>query len=101
MHGSEILRSYRYNRFFEEGLLLANAEYRYNIYEYDKIAGDAVALFDIGEAFDEIGEFGFDELKFSYGGGLNLKFRRRTIFSVTIARGNEGWRVGVHSKASF
>ena len=99
--GSELLRSYRYNRFFEEGLLLANVEYRYSIYEYGNFRGDAVALFDVGEVFEEIGDFGFDELKFSYGGGLNLQFRHRTIFAITVARGNEGWRSGVHTKASF
>ena len=99
--GSELLRSYRYNRFFEEGLLLANFEYRYNIYEYADFAGDAFALFDVGEVFGELGDFGLEELKFSYGGGLNLKFRRRTILSVVIARGNEKWQVRTHTKVSF
>src|SRR3989338_7968632 len=99
--GSELLRSYRYNRFFDEGLLLANAEYRYNIYEYGNFAGDAVALFDVGEVFEEISDFGLDELKFSYGGGLNIKFRRKTLLSFFIARGNEGWRSGTHTRISF
>ncbi|MBI4358491.1 MAG: BamA/TamA family outer membrane protein [Candidatus Omnitrophica bacterium] len=99
--GSELLRSYRYNRFFEEGLLAANFEYRYNIYEYSDFASDAFILFDVGEVFGELGDFGLEELKFSYGGGFNVKFRRRTIFSVAIARGNEGWNVGTHTKVSF
>jgi len=99
--GSELLRSYRYNRFFEEGLLLANAEYRYNIYEYGDFKADAFGLFDVGEVFEEFGNFGFDELKFSYGGGLNLRFRKRTLLSLAIARGNEGFRAASHTKISF
>ncbi|MBI4395245.1 MAG: BamA/TamA family outer membrane protein [Candidatus Omnitrophica bacterium] len=99
--GSELLRSYRYNRFFDEGLLTANAEYRYNIYEYGNFAGDAFLLFDVGEVFEEIETFGFEELKFSYGGGLNIKFRRKTLLSLLLARGNEGWRAAAHTKISF
>jgi len=100
-NGSELLRSYRYNRFFEESLAVANAEYRYNVYEYGSFAGDFVALFDVGEVFEELGDFGFDKLKFSYGGGLNVKFHRKTFVSVTIARGNEGWETGLRSKVPF
>ncbi len=99
--GSGLLRSYNYNRFFEEGLALANFEYRYNIYEYGDFAADVVALFDAGEVFEEIGRFGFDELRLSYGGGLNIKFRRRTLLSVTIAHGDEGWQTGAQTKVSF
>ena len=99
--GSELLRSYRYNRFFDEGLVTANAEYRYNVYQYGDFGTDAFLLFDVGEVFEEIGDFGFDELKFSYGGGFNLKFRRRTLVSCFIARGSEGWRSGLHTRLSF
>lgn len=99
--GSELLRSYRYNRFFDEGLFLANAEYRYSIYEYGNFGGDAFLLFDVGEVFEEIGSIGFEELKFSGGGGFNVKFRRKTLFSFFVARGNEGWSSGAHTKISF
>ena len=99
--GSELLRSYAFNRYFDEGLIVANAEYRYNIYEYGNFAGDAVALFDVGEVFEEIHDFGFDELKFSYGSGLNLKYKRHTILFFSLARGNEGWAARVHTHASF
>ena len=99
--GSELLRSYRYNRFFEEGLILGNSEYRYNIYEYGDFAIDAFVLFDVGEVFGELGDFKFDELDFSYGGGFNIKFRRRTLFSFVLARGNEGWNSSVDSTLSF
>ncbi len=99
--GSELLRSYRYNRFFEEGLLLANVEYRYNIYDYGDFQTDAFGLFDVGEVFGELSDFGIEELKLSFGGGVNLKFRRRTLLSLVIARGNEGWRAASHTKVSF
>lgn len=100
-HGSELLRSYVYNRYFDEGLITANVEYRYSIYEYGNFAGDAFALFDVGEVFEEIHDFGFDELNLSYGGGLNLKYRRRTILSFVLARGSEGWRASTHTHVSF
>jgi hypothetical protein len=99
--GSELLRSYSFNRFFEEGLLSSNTEYRYSIYEYGDFQADAFGLFDIGEVFGELGDIGFEELKFSFGGGVNLKFRKRTIWSFAIARGSEGWRAASHTKISF
>jgi hypothetical protein len=99
--GSELLRSYKYNRFFEEGLLSANVEYRYNIYDYSDFKVDAFGLFDVGEVFGELGDFGIEELKLSFGGGFNLKFRKRTLLSLVIARGNEGWKAGSHTKVSF
>ncbi len=99
--GSELLRSYAFNRYFDESLIVANAEYRYNIYEYGNFAGDAFALFDIGEVFKEVHNFVFDELKFSYGGGVNIKFRRHTILSFVLARGNEGWATSTHTHVSF
>ena len=99
--GSELLRSYRYNRFFGEGLLSANVEYRYSIYEYGNFSADAVGLFDVGEIFQEFHDFGFDELNLSYGGGLNVKFHRKTILSLSLAHGNEGSRFNIHTKASF
>ncbi|OGX03262.1 MAG: hypothetical protein A3G87_04895 [Omnitrophica bacterium RIFCSPLOWO2_12_FULL_50_11] len=99
--GSELLRSYRFNRFFADGLILGNAEYRYNIYEYGDFAGDAFALFDVGEVSEDIVDFAFGELEVSYGGGVNLKFRRETIFSFVVAHGSEGTEFTVHSRASF
>lgn len=99
--GSELLRSYALNRYFDEGLIVTNAEYRYSIYEYGNFGGDAFALFDVGEIFGALGDLGFDELKFSYGGGLNLKFRRKTFLSFVIARGSEGVRAATHTKISF
>lgn len=98
---SDILRSYRFNRFFDDGAALANMEYRYNIWEYGTFGADAFGLFDVGEVFRSVGNFVFDRLRLSYGGGLNLKFRRRTILSLTAAGGNEGWRFSVHSSKSF
>lgn len=99
--GSELLRSYRFNRFFDEGLLLANAEYRYSVWEYGNFAGDAVALADVGEVFGEIKRFAFGELRVSYGGGLNIKFRRKTILSVVLAHGSEGFKLTSQTKTSF
>ena len=99
--GSELLRSFDFNRFLDQGLLVMNTEYRYNVYEYGDFAGDAFTLFDVGEVFKEFHDIEFKALKFSVGGGFNVKFRRYTFFSISIARGNEGWRAGTHTKISF
>lgn len=99
--GSALLRSFRPNRFYGEGLILANVEYRYRIYEYDKFTSDAVALADIGEVFGDIGDFEFDELDYSFGGGIDLKFRRKTLLSCVLAKGNEGWRFSVGKHTTF
>jgi len=99
--GSELLRSFRPYRFHGEGLLVLSAEYRYRIYEYRDFAGDAVAFTDVGEVFEELGDFGFEDLKLSFGGGVDLKFRRKPLFSLAVARGNEGWRATVARVTSF
>lgn len=98
---SELLRSFRANRFYDEGLIVLNAEYRYRIYEYGNLIGEAFALADVGEVFDEISDFEFSQLDVSYGGGINLKFRRKTLISLVIARGSEGMRVVLGRNTSF
>ncbi len=98
---SDLLRAYRFNRFFDKGSILANIEYRYNIWEYGSFAGDAFGLFDIGEVFKEVSNFALKRLRMSYGGGLNLKFRRKAILSLTAAGGDEGWRFAAHTGKSF
>lgn len=100
-NGSELLRSYRFNRFFSEGLILANAEYRYNVYDYGDFAADAVASFDVGEALDDIVDVAFGELRISYGGGINLKFRRKNIFSFVAAHGSEGAQFAIRTTVSY
>jgi len=99
--GSELLRSYRPNRYFDKGVFLWNAEYRYRVYEYGDFKTDAAALVDVGEVFEEINEFDFDDLRVSYGGNFSIKFRRKTLFTFTVAHGNEGWRMGAATGASF
>jgi len=98
---SELLRSYRHNRFIEKGLMLADLEYRYSIWEYGDCGADAFLLTDVGEVFKEFSGFGFEELKGSYGGGMNIKFRRKTVLTIVWAAGNEGSRLSMQTKASF
>lgn len=98
---SELMRAYRPNRFYDEGLVVLNAEYRYRIYEYGNMIGEALALVDVGEVFNEIGNFRFNELNVSYGGGLNIKFRRKTLISILIAHSDEGLRISTGRTTSF
>ena len=99
--GSELLRSYRFNRFFDQGLAALNAEYRYSIYEYGDFQTDAFGLFDVGEVFDSIGGFSFPRLNVAYGGGFNFKFLKKKILSLILARGSEGAEFMVNSRVSF
>ncbi len=99
--GSELLRSYRFNRFFDSSLTGGSVEYRYNVYQYGDFGANAFGLFDVGEVFDGIRDFSLGELVYSYGGGLDIKFRGKTLLTLALAHGNEGSEFEVNSKSSF
>jgi hypothetical protein len=99
--GSELLRSYRFNRYFDKSLAVTNAEYRYSVYEYGDFQADSFMLFDIGEVFDDAQDFAFGDLAYSYGSGINIKFRRKTILALIVSHGSEGLSFEVNSKVSF
>jgi len=99
--GSDLLRSYRHNRFFGEASAVANAEYRYSVYDYGDFKGEAFLLFDVGGVFNGVQNFSFSALNLSYGAGVNIKFHRHTILSLVTAFGSEGIEAGAHSSVSF
>jgi hypothetical protein len=51
---------------------------------------DAAAFVDAGNVAPQVGELNLD--KRSYGAGLRLHTRQRTVARLEVARGDEGWR---------
>jgi len=99
--GSETLRGFVYNRFFDKTALVITPEYRYNIWKYGNFNADSVFFADVGEVFREIHSFGLDKLKPSYGWGIRVKHSRDVFFSFEIAHSNEGTQIYVRTKAPF
>ncbi|MFZ5802103.1 MAG: BamA/TamA family outer membrane protein [Candidatus Omnitrophota bacterium] len=98
---SRTLRSYDVNRFFDESLVLLNAEYRYAIWENRGWQLDAVPFFDLGRVFGEWSQFGFDDLKESYGGELRIFSSRKSVVNFSVAHGDEGTNFYVRTKKAF
>jgi outer membrane protein assembly factor BamA len=69
MGGNEILRGYYKGRYRDNNLLAAQIEYRFPIYKWLKgsMFGSA------GDVSDEIDDFDFTKLKYSYGLGLRAR----------------------------
>ncbi|MFO7654121.1 MAG: BamA/TamA family outer membrane protein [Candidatus Krumholzibacteriia bacterium] len=71
----DLLRGYPTDRWRDRGLLVANAEYRWPIWTWNRTDGlgvDAVAFSDLGQVFAEPDGIRLDRLTVSWGGGLRL-----------------------------
>lgn len=98
---SETLRGYDFNRFFDDSMVVANIEYRYNIWHYRAFKGDAVLFLDEGQVFREFSEFKLNDLRESYGLGLRLSVADITVLSLEWAHGDEGSNFYVKSSSPF
>lgn len=98
---SEPLRSYDFNRFFDESLLLGNLEYRYTIWEYRDFKTDAVFFLDEGQVFKDIGSFQFKDFRESYGFGFRTSLANVMFFSIEMAHGDEGTRIYAQTRTPF
>lgn len=61
--------------------LLYNLEYRYKVWHH----ADMVLFGDAGKVFDDVGEWGFTDLRYSYGTGLRFTTTRSTFFRIGVA----------------
>lgn len=61
--------------------LLYNLEYRYKVWHY----ADMVLFGDAGKVFEEVGEWGVTDLRYSYGVGLRFTTTRSTFFRIGVA----------------
>ncbi|MFB6249988.1 MAG: BamA/TamA family outer membrane protein [Salinibacter sp.] len=80
--GNFTLRGYDEFRFRgPHHALLYNLEYRYKVWHHM----DAVLFGDAGKVFDRVEEWGFSNLRYSYGAGLRFVMPRTTLFRFGVA----------------
>lgn len=88
--GSRSLRGFQRNRFFGEGGLFFNAEYRYNVWTYKKLAMDTALFFDGGNVFEEIRDYQLNDFQPSYGAGIRIKSGRKVVLSFDTGHSDDG-----------
>jgi len=98
---SQTLRSYDYNRFYDESSVLFNVEYRYAIWENREFRVDSVLFWDEGQVFGEFSEFKLNNFRESYGLGFRLSVANVVLLSLEGAHGDEGTKVYVKSRTPF
>lgn len=94
-------RGFAKDRFAGETALTLAAEYRYRVWEYRDMTADAVLFFEAGQVFDEFSNMQLKDFQDSEGVGLRLKVLGKTIFSLSLARSDEGAQFHVRSKNTF
>ncbi len=97
----QMMRGYERDRFMDKGALLANLEYRYNVWKYREFRLDTDLFVDEGEVFDKIGDFKFNNLRTSYGFGFRLSFAKAMIINCQLGFSEEGMNVYVESTTPF
>ena len=86
---TQTMRGYRQFRFYGRNALAANIEYRFEL-----IPGiGALAFTDIGQVFDRRAELTIENMRATYGGGIEFKSKKATLFRILIAKSPEGARV--------
>ena len=98
---SRTFRAYDTNRFFGEGAVLGNFEYRYTIYEHRDFKMDTVAFLDEGQVFRDFSKFQFSDFRESYGGGFRVSLLNHVLLSIEAAHGDEGTTFYVRTNSPF
>jgi len=80
------VRGFSRGRFRDRDLLVANAEYRFPL--WDMLRG--VIFFDTGRVYDSMGSLTLSDLKYSVGGGAHIKIKDLGRFRFEAAYGGEG-----------
>ena len=87
--GSNDLRGFRPYRFYDDNLMVFNAEYRYEIF-----SGMDMAIFgDAGKVFRQKKEWDFDNLEASYGIGMRFNARNTVFLRLDAGFSHEGFQV--------
>ncbi len=86
---SHTLRGYRPFRFYGRNALAANVEYRFEV-----ISGiGALAFTDFGQVFDRRSQLTAQNLHATFGGGVEFKSKKSTLFRILVGKSGEGTRV--------
>jgi Outer membrane protein/protective antigen OMA87 len=89
--GSEDLRGFRSFRFYDNNMMVLNAEYRYEIF-----AGLDMALFaDAGKVFPRRAQWNFSNLESAYGIGMRFNVRNSVFMRIDAGFSHEGAQVWV------
>ncbi|MCW5979180.1 MAG: BamA/TamA family outer membrane protein [Bryobacteraceae bacterium] len=85
--GSNDLRGYRPYRFYDDNMLLMNAEYR-----WETFSGLDMAVFvDAGKVFHERSQLNFTNLESSVGFGFRFNVRNAVFLRLDVGFSHEGW----------
>ena len=85
----QTLRGYRPLRFYGRNALAANIEYRFEIIP----SLGALAFTDFGQVFNRRAELTAHNLHATWGGGVEFKAKKSTLFRVLVGKSGEGTRV--------
>lgn len=89
--GSNDLRGFRPFRFYDDNLLVFNAEYRYEVF-----AGMDMAIFgDAGKVFHSKKRLNFRDLEGAYGLGMRFNARNAVFMRIDAGFSHEGFQVWV------
>ena len=98
---SQTARAFVYNRFYGQGTMLLNLEYRYTVMEYKEFKLKTAFFNDLGEVFSKINKFRLKDLRESYGVGFYLSYTKNTLLAFSVAHGNEGTQFYIDNKIAF
>ncbi|MBL8206423.1 MAG: BamA/TamA family outer membrane protein [Blastocatellia bacterium] len=86
---TQTMRGYRQFRFYGRNALAANFEYRFEL-----IPGiGALAFTDVGQVFDRRTQITAQNLHATWGGGIEFKSKKSTLFRILVGRSGEGTRI--------
>lgn len=87
--GSDDLRGFRPFRFYDDNMMVFNAEYRYEIF-----SGLDMAVFgDAGKVFRDRDQWNFDDLEGAYGIGMRFNARNNVFLRIDAGFSHEGFQV--------
>jgi len=98
---SQTSRAYGYNRFYGNGAMLLNLEYRYTVMQYKEFKLNTALFVDEGQIFNDFGKICMKYFRESYGAGFYLSYTKNTLLAFSVAHGNEGTRFYLDNKIAF
>lgn len=87
--GSEDLRGFRSYRFYDDNLIVVNAEYRWEAFS----GLDMALFFDAGKVAPKHSQLNFHALETSVGFGFRFNARNRTFLRIDTGFSHEGFQV--------
>jgi hypothetical protein len=87
--GSDDLRGFRSYRFYDDNLLVVNAEYRWEAFS----GLDMAAFFDAGKVAPKRSQLNFHNLETSAGFGFRFNARNRTFLRIDTGFSHEGFQI--------